>query len=334
MPGVGTSSYSYDVFGNLTGATLPDGRVVEYILDGRYRRVGKRVSGALVAGWLYSGRRVVAELDGAGTVVSRFVWGTRRTVPEYFVKGGSTYRILADHLGSPRLVVDATTGAVVQRMDFDEWGNVVQDTSPGFQPFGFAGGLHDRDTGLVRFGARDYDPELGRWTTKDPILLSGRDLNVFAYAGNDPVNRVDPSGLRHVGCGAGTAPEVTDDGDGDDGEGDDGEGDDGDDTDDGGDGGEGADGGGGPELGFADSGGGGGGPTGQDPSKCPGGKCPAPPPEKKPPPPPWKCIEFEIRCCGGEAPQTWYKPSRFWLFTALGGRKCNRNGERCLRYAP
>jgi len=35
-------------------------------------------------------------------------------------------------------------------------------TSTGFQPFGFAGGLYDRDTNLVRFGARDYDPETGR----------------------------------------------------------------------------------------------------------------------------------------------------------------------------
>jgi len=52
-------------------------------------------------------------------------------------------------------------------MDYDEWGRAVLDTNPGFQPFGFAGGLHDRDTGLVRFGARDYDPETGRWTAKD-----------------------------------------------------------------------------------------------------------------------------------------------------------------------
>ncbi len=58
---------------------------------------------------------------------------------------------MSDHLGSVRLVVDATTGAIAQRMDYDEFGNVTQDTSPGFQPFGFAGGLYDADAGLVRF---------------------------------------------------------------------------------------------------------------------------------------------------------------------------------------
>ncbi len=68
------------------------------------------------------------------------------------------------------------------------------DTNPGFQPFGFAGGLYDPDTGLVRFGARDYDPATGRWTAKDPILFGGGDANLYAYVGNDPVNFIDPSG--------------------------------------------------------------------------------------------------------------------------------------------
>jgi RHS repeat-associated protein len=72
-----------------------------------------------------------------------------------------------------RLVIDAASGAIVQRMGHDEWGNVTEDTNPGFQPFGFAGGLNDIDTGLVRFGARDYDPATGRWMAKDPIGFEG-----------------------------------------------------------------------------------------------------------------------------------------------------------------
>jgi RHS repeat-associated protein len=70
----------------------------------------------------------------------------------------------------------------------------VLDTNPGFQPFGFAGGLYDADTGLVRFGARDYDPEVGRWTAKDPLLFDGGDTNLYAYGVNDPVNNQDPRG--------------------------------------------------------------------------------------------------------------------------------------------
>jgi RHS repeat-associated protein len=79
-------------------------------------------------------------------------------------------------------------------MDYDEFGVVLNDTNPGFQPFGFAGGLYDADTGLVRFGARDYDAQVGRWTAKDPILFAGRDAGLYRYAGGDPVNAADPSG--------------------------------------------------------------------------------------------------------------------------------------------
>ena len=109
--------------------------------------------------------------------------------------GGVVYRIISDHLGSPRLVIDTTTGTVVQRIDYDEFGNVTQDTNPGFQPFGFAGGIYDFDTGLVRFGARDYDPETGRWTAKDPIKFNGGDTNFFGYVVSSPVNHIDSSGL-------------------------------------------------------------------------------------------------------------------------------------------
>jgi RHS repeat-associated protein len=103
--------------------------------------------------------------------------------------------VISDHLGSPRLVVNVTNGALMQRMDYDEFGQVITDTNPGFQPFGFAGGLYDRDTKLVRFGARDYDAETGRWTAKDPIGFSGGDTNLYGYVLNDPVNGIDALGL-------------------------------------------------------------------------------------------------------------------------------------------
>ncbi len=80
-------------------------------------------------------------------------------------------------------------------MDYDEFGQVITDTNTGFQPFGFAGGLYDRDTKLVRFGARDYDAETGRWTAKDPIRFAGGDTNLYGYVVNDPVNGIDPNGF-------------------------------------------------------------------------------------------------------------------------------------------
>ena len=123
-----------------------------------------------------------------------FVYASKRNVPDYLVEAGTTYRVISDHLGSVRLVVDTTDGTIVQRLDYDAFGRVMLDTNPGFQPFGFAGGLYDPQTGLVRFGARDYDPETGRWTSKDPLAFSGGDTNLYGYVLNDPANLVDPEG--------------------------------------------------------------------------------------------------------------------------------------------
>ncbi|MFT3777050.1 MAG: RHS repeat-associated core domain-containing protein [Ottowia sp.] len=124
-----------------------------------------------------------------------FYYGDKPNVPEAMDKGGKTYRIVSDQLGSVRLVIDSQTGDIAQQMDYDAWGNVTQDTNPNFQPFGFAGGLYDPDTKLTRFGARDYDAETGRWTAKDPILFAGGDSNLYGYVLQNPVSFIDPTGL-------------------------------------------------------------------------------------------------------------------------------------------
>ena len=176
-------------------ASLCRRHTIDYLIDGSNRRIGKKVNGALVQGFLYQDQPQAHRRTGRhGKVVSRFVYATGVNVPDYMIKGGVTYRIITDHLGSPRLVVNIADGSVIQRMDYDEFGNVLSDTNPGFQPFGFAGGLYDRDTGLVRFGARDYDAEIGRWTAKDPILFAGGDTNLYGYVVSDPVNLIDRYG--------------------------------------------------------------------------------------------------------------------------------------------
>jgi RHS repeat-associated protein len=193
--GTDTTKYQYDPAGALLKVVLPAGTSIEYVLDATGRRVGRKVNGVLAQGFLYSDKlSPVAELDGQNNIVSQFVYGISRTVPSYMVKNGVTYALITDHVGSVRLVLNSTTGAVAQRLDYDAWGRVTQNTNPGFQPFGFAGGLYDEATGLVRFGARNYDADSGRWTTKDPVGFGGGP-NAYRYVGDDPVNFSDPSGL-------------------------------------------------------------------------------------------------------------------------------------------
>jgi RHS repeat-associated protein len=191
-----TTRCSYDAFGSLRSVQLPDGTLLEYLIDGSGRRVGRKVNGAITQKWLYSNDlRIVAELDSANNIVSRFFYTSSENVPEYFTKAGVLYRVLTDHIGSVRQVVNAQTGAIVQSIDYDDFGNVLVDTNPGFTPFGFAGGLYDRQTKLVRFGARDYEASIGRWACVDKMRFKAGQTNFFTYAGNNPINGTDPTGL-------------------------------------------------------------------------------------------------------------------------------------------
>ncbi|WP_316898358.1 RHS repeat-associated core domain-containing protein [Pseudodesulfovibrio indicus] len=99
-------------------------------------------------------------------------------------------------VGSLRLIVDMHDN-VIKEIVYDPFGGIIEDTNPGFRiPLGFAGGLHDRDLGFVRFGWRDYDVRTGRWTAPDPIGDRGGDPDWYGYCLDDPVNAVDPAGLE------------------------------------------------------------------------------------------------------------------------------------------
>ncbi len=190
---------TYDELGGLLRADLSDSATsttIEYVIDGFGRRIGRKVDGTLQKLWLYhEDLRPIAEVDSDSTLM-HFVYAGPAGAPAFMLRAGVPFRIVTDQLGSVRLVVNATTGVVEQRLTYDEFGRVLEDTNPGFQPFGFAGGLYDPDTKLVRFGTRDYDPGMGRWVAKDPIGFAGQSANLYAYCGSDPVNRVDPTGLE------------------------------------------------------------------------------------------------------------------------------------------
>jgi len=191
----GTTTYKYSSRGELLEVVLPDGTVISYDYDPMGRRIAKRINGTIVEKYLWSGRiMLLAVYDGNDNLLMRFNYADDR-VPYSMDYLGQTYYLLYDQIGSLKAVVD-NMGNVVKRIDYDSFGNVILDSDPSFRiPIGFAGGLYDADTGLIRFGVRDYDPAIGRWTAKDPIDFYGGDLNIFGYVSNDPISLVDPLGL-------------------------------------------------------------------------------------------------------------------------------------------
>jgi RHS repeat-associated protein len=193
--GSDVTTYDYSSRGELLTVMLPDGRIIEYVHDPLGRRIAKKVNGVIVEKHLWQGlTHLLAIYDGSDNLLMRFEYADGR-MPVAMTKGGSTYYLTYDQVGSIRVVADAS-GNVVKRIDFDSFGNIIDDTDPAFEvPFGFAGGMHDRDTGLVRFGYRDYDTDVGRWTAKDPIFFSGGNTDLYGYCFNDPVNITDSVGL-------------------------------------------------------------------------------------------------------------------------------------------
>ncbi|AZZ36482.1 hypothetical protein CIK05_06655 [Bdellovibrio sp. qaytius] len=190
--------YAFNSFGKIT-SVLMGSKTVEYQMDGYGRRAINSINGTPQNTYLYKDQIRLAGVVGVnGIALQAFGYGSKFHVPDIMVMNNETYRIITDQLGSVRLVVKVADGSIVQEMLHDDFGRLLKNTNPGFQPFGFAGGLYDANTGLVQFGARWYDPQVGRWISKDPVGFNGGDTNLYAYVGGDPMSKIDPTGLADL----------------------------------------------------------------------------------------------------------------------------------------
>ncbi|WP_374029434.1 RHS repeat-associated core domain-containing protein [Bdellovibrio bacteriovorus] len=191
---LGTKSFQYDEHKNLRQVTLQNGRIISYHIDGLNRRVAKLVDGLIQEYYVwYDQTRLAAIVEPDFTTKIVYIYGNHPVAPSYMVRYGKVYKILSTPQGSVKAIYDLQ-GNLTQEFEYDEYGAILNAKNPFFQPLTFNSGLYDYDTKLVRFGARDYDPEVGRWTSKDPILFAGGDTNLYGYTFNDPINFIDPRG--------------------------------------------------------------------------------------------------------------------------------------------
>ncbi len=196
--GSNITSYQYSSRGELLRVTKADGMLITYDHDPMGRRIAKRVNGVITEKYLWKDAiTLLSVYDGNDNLLMRFNYADGH-MPVSMTQNGIAHYLMYDQVGSLRAVSN-TSGSIIKQIDYDSFGNMLNDTNPAFKvPFGFAGGLHDRDTGLVRFGARDYDPAVGRWTAKDPMDFRGGDINLFGYVSLNPVKWTDPNGLGGV----------------------------------------------------------------------------------------------------------------------------------------
>ena len=184
----------------LRAAYLANGLVKEYENDDMGRPVRVISGGRIVEvfHWLDE-LRLGAWEDRSGVRLVEFAYGRGRIPRAVRVTTGGRsvgYLLGADQVGTVKAVA-THGGRLVQYLQYNSFGNVLERSGLDLRlPLGFAGGVVDRDTGLVRFGYRDYDPDVGRFIAPDPLGDTGGDHDPWEYCVDGPVNMVDPLGLQ------------------------------------------------------------------------------------------------------------------------------------------
>jgi RHS repeat-associated protein len=209
-------SNTYDAAGNLTGSS--GGLGLAY--NARNQTISARAPGGAAEEMSYEGpgetRRIsrgkarfgynllglAAQTAGSSGVANTtyFTRDNRGVLLSERLPGGKTYYYLFDGLGSVTGLTDGS-GKVVATYDYDPWGRQTSAEPVISNPWRFASGYMDQSTGFVKFGTRYYVPSLARWTQQDPsggTLTSPDSLNAYAYASDNPINRIDPSGLAYL----------------------------------------------------------------------------------------------------------------------------------------
>jgi len=198
--GLGTR-YAYDASGFLAHVLFPGGQCLTYdrSADGLLRSTWLDGQPQEEFTWL-DGLRLERWRDVPARRSLEFHYEAGRRCPCAVTvhEGGYSYCLAlgADQVGTVKTVAD-DTGYLIKELQYDSFGNLLDDSNPRFYlPLGFAGGIRDRHTGLVRFGWRYYMPEAGRFTAPDPARWAGGDPDLYDYCVDDPIGKVDPLGLE------------------------------------------------------------------------------------------------------------------------------------------
>jgi RHS repeat-associated protein len=200
----GTTTYTWDFENRLTQVALPG---TTGTVTFKYDPFGRRVQKAFTQGgttnttnYLYDGRNLLEEVDTSGNVVARYTdsahdagsWQLDQPLAE--LRSGTTIYYQQDGLGSVTSLSNST-GTFVNTYTYDSYGKLSASTGAAVNPFQYTARDFDAEIGIYQYRFRYYDQNVGRFLSEDPLGFGGGP-NFYAYVTNDPVDIVDPFGLK------------------------------------------------------------------------------------------------------------------------------------------
>ena len=173
--GSGTTTYAYDP-SNLRYKKTSAAQTVQYQYD---------ASG-----------QVISESNGNNAITVNYIRGDRLLAKKDAATNQIYYYLYNGH-GDVVQIVD-TNGNVVNQYQYDEWGNIVNQSEAIANSFKYAGEQYDSESGLYYLKARYYDPSVGRFINEDTYegqINNPLSLNLYTYVSNNPLTHWDPSGF-------------------------------------------------------------------------------------------------------------------------------------------
>jgi len=188
------ADYTFNEWNQLT-RVVRNGETITFQYDASGLR-SQKTSSAGTRRYIYEpGGRLLAEKDASNQMLASYIWGPDRLL---FRKNADdqVYYYLYNGHGDVVQIVDAA-GSIVNQYRYDEWGRITEQTETVPNEFKYAGETCDAETGLYYLRARYYDPDTGRFISKDSMegdLWNPLSQNLYTYCENDPLGNVDPWG--------------------------------------------------------------------------------------------------------------------------------------------
>ncbi len=204
--------YSYDEKNQLIEAKELTGVGGSVLYDAKYtydvfgRRIDIVENGTTTLETLYDGDNAYMDFNGSGTLTMRYLNGAG--MDQRYARedaSGNVAWYITDNVGSVRELAE-TNGTVLDTITYSAFGTPTDSNAGAGDRFKFTGREWDAGTGQYYYRARYYGPDVGQFTSQDPMGFAAGDTNVYRYVGDSPSNGNDPSGLAPPGKPQPTVP--------------------------------------------------------------------------------------------------------------------------------